>query len=128
MSIISIGGAAVIICLLTVIVRQNRQEFSVGLLLLGGCAIAAVCLSAIAPAVRQLNDLSAKYNMTEGFSLVLKAIGICFITQTAADTCRDAACVSLASKVETAGKIAVLAVIFPLFESLLATAVGIING
>ncbi len=128
MNIISIAGAAVIICLLTVIVRQSRQEFSAGLLLLGGCAIAAVCLSVIAPAIKQLNDLSAKYDLSEGFTLVLKAIGICFITQTAADTCRDAACTSLATKVETAGKIAVLAVIFPLFESLLGTAVGIING
>ncbi len=128
MSIVPVAGAAVIICMLVVVVRQNRQEFSVGILLLGGCVIAAICLSAIAPTVHKLNELSAKYEMTEGFALVLKAIGISFITQTASDICKDAACTSLASKVETAGKIAVLAVIFPLFESLLSMAVGIING
>ncbi len=128
MSITSIAGAAVIICMLTVIVRQSRQEFSIGILLLGGCVIAAICVSAVSPAIKQLNDLSSRYDLSEGFKPVLKAIGICFIAQTAADTCRDAACTSLASKVETAGKIAVLAVVFPLFERLLGTAVEIING
>ncbi len=128
MSITTIAGAAVIICLLVVIVRQSRQEFSTAILLLGGCAIAAVCISAVAPTIKEISGLSSKYGLSDGFTLVLKAIGICFITQTAADVCRDASCTSLAVKVETAGKITVLAVIFPLFESLLETAVGIING
>ncbi len=127
MNIVSVAGTAVVICLLAVTVRQVKPEFSVGMLLLGGCAIAAVCIGFIAPTVSELNELSSKYALSGGFALVLKAVGICFITQTAADTCRDAACGSLATKVEAAGKIAVLAVIFPLFKSLLETAVEIIN-
>ncbi len=127
MNIVSVAGVAVVICLLAVTVRQIKPEFSVGILILGGCAVAAVCLAFIAPTVKELNELSAKYSLSEGFTLVLKAVGICFIAQIAADTCRDAACTSLAVKVEAAGKIAVLAVVFPLFKSLLETAVEIIG-
>lgn len=122
-----IACLAVVICMLTVVVRQVRPEFSTAMLILGGCAIGAVCISALAPTVGEIIELSSGYGLSEGFSLVLKAVGICFIAQTAADICRDAACTSLASKVETAGKIAVLAMIFPLFRSLLETAIGIMN-
>ncbi len=128
MNALTLAGMAVVLCMLAVTVRQVRPEFSVGLLILGGCAIAGVCIASLEPTVRALNDLSSQYAVSEGFGLVLKALGICFVTQMAADTCRDAACASLASKIETAGRIAVLAVIFPLFASLLETAIGIMNG
>lgn len=127
MSAATVAGLTVVICLIVVVVRQVRPEFGTALLIIGGCALGAVCICWFAPAVKELSALSSQYALHEGFSIILKAIGICFLAQTASDICRDAACLSLAAKVETAGKIAVLAIMFPLFESLLETAIGIIN-
>ncbi len=128
MSAAAAAGLMVVICLVVVTVRQVRPEFGTVLLILGGCAAGAVCLEWIAPIVEEINSLSSDYAVNEGFKIVLKSVGICFIAQTAADTCRDASCASLAVKVETTGKIAVLIVVFPLLRSLLETAIGIING
>lgn len=128
MSAAAVAGVTVVICLIVVTVRQVRPEFGTALLILGGCAVAAVCIGWLAPTVVELANLASNHSLSDGFKIIIKAVGICFIAQTAADTCRDAACVSLATKVETAGKIAVLIVMFPLFESLLETAIGIING
>ena len=128
MSAVTVAGVAVVICLLAVTVRQVRPEFSTALLIIAGCAVAASILAAVLPTLRELEGLALRHGLSEGFAIVLKTIGICFITQTAADICRDAACASLASKIETAGKIAVLVVVFPLFRTLLDTAIGIMNG
>ena len=48
-------------------------------------------------------------------STLLKALGACWLAQFAADACRDAGEGALASKVELAGKTAVLLLILPLF-------------
>ncbi len=128
MNAVTIAGAAVVICLLAVTVRQVRPEFSTALLIIAGCAVAAAVLTAVVPILTELRTLASEHGLSNGFTIVLKTIGICFVTQTAADICRDAACTSLASKIETAGKIAVLVVVFPLFRTLLDTATGIMNG
>lgn len=128
MSAAAAAGLMVVICLIVVTVRQIKPEFGTALLIIGGCTAAAVCVEWLSPVIKEINDLSSDYAVNDGFKIVLKSVGICFIAQTAADTCRDASCASLAVKVETIGKIAVLIAVFPLLKSLLDTAIGIING
>ena len=45
---------------------------------------------------------------------MLKALGICFITQLGADVCRDAGESSLASKIELGGRMSILALCIPM--------------
>jgi stage III sporulation protein AD len=51
--------------------------------------------------------------------ILLRALGVCFLTQIACDTCRDAGEAAIAVKLEIAGKIAVLAISLPLFRQVL---------
>ena len=50
------------------------------------------------------------------------------MAQFAADACRDAGESSLASKVELAGKVAVILMALPLFEAIANTAITLIGG
>ena len=59
---------------------------------------------------------------------MFKTLGICFLAQFAADSCRDAGESALASKVELAGKISILVLSLPLFEDIAQTALGLIGG
>ena len=52
-------------------------------------------------------------------TVLLKALAVCYITQLASDCCRDSGESAVAGKIEFAGKIAVLLIAVPLFESIL---------
>ena len=57
----------------------------------------------------------------------MKAVGICFFTQLASDVCRDAGEGSAASKIEFAGRCAVLVISLPLFTEVLELASALIK-
>ena len=56
--------------------------------------------------------------VSQGIQVLLKALGICYITQLAADTCKDAGQQAIATKVELAGKVAVLAIAMPMLGTI----------
>ena len=83
----------------------------------------------ISPAVREITTLLSGVGLTQEYGLILfKTLGICFLAQFAADSCRDAGESALASKVELAGKISILVLSLPLFEDIAQTALGLIGG
>ena len=51
---------------------------------------------------------------------MIKGAGICILTKTAADCCRDCNEASLASAAETAGRLALIITAFPLFNGVLS--------
>ena len=60
--------------------------------------------------------------------MLFKALGICYLTQFAADSCRDAGESALAVKAEIAGRIAVLLISLPLLSQVASTAMDLIGG
>ncbi len=83
-------------------------------------AAAAIMAAVISGLVPVLERVEAMYSETGGNSeyltVLLKSLGICFLTQLAADICRDSGEGTLASQAETAGKTALLIIALPLFE------------
>ena len=64
---------------------------------------------------------------SEYFTIVLKSLGICYVTQLASDTCRDSGYSAIASKVELAGKVSIVVIALPLFTNLVDIALGLIQ-
>ena len=128
MNIFTVCVIGVTVCLLTVLIRQQKPEMSVLLIIAGTVMISTVIISWIAPVISKLSSLAGKYQLNDELAVLIKAVGICMVTQSACDTCADASCGSLAKKIEIAGKIAVLIIVFPLFEKLLELAVNIMDG
>ena len=60
------------------------------------------------------------------FTLVLKCIGIAYLTEFTAETCRDAAQGALAVKVQLLGKVSVLMLALPLLAAVTATVAGLL--
>ena len=58
---------------------------------------------------------------------MVKALGVCVVTQLASDTCKDCGQNSIASKIELGGKVLILAISLPMFTSLLETINKLIN-
>lgn len=77
-----------------------------------------------------LVTLTAGTNTLDGesWTLLLKALGVAFLTETAASVCRDSGESGLAGWVETAGKLEILLLSFPLIQTVLETVKNLLGG
>lgn len=97
------------------LLRQIKPEIAIiaGIIASAGILIAVIAVSL--PVVDVLHSLVNKTGMDGEYGVImLKALGICFITQLGADVCRDAGESSLASKIELGGRMSILALCIPM--------------
>ncbi len=128
MNLTAIIGIALIAMILCVLLKGYRPEYSVFLSLIAGIIILLMALDALTPMMGTLSQLiEVSGQGKETFSILLKALGVCFITQLAADACRDAGEGAIASKVELAGKVVILLLAMPLFEQIISVATSLMT-
>ena len=117
MTVWMIVGVAVTAAVLALTLRQSQPAYatvltlSAGILLLGAAITAAVPLIGRVSALLDNSVVDSRYT-----SVLLKALGISLLTQTAADVCRDAGETALAAKAELGGQVLMLLCALPLFE------------
>ena len=129
MDVVGISALAVVAAILSVMLRRYHGEY--GMLLSIGCVILLLLavLQQISPAVRQIYTFLEASGIPQEYILILfKALGICYLTQFAADSCRDAGESALAVKTEIAGRVAVLLVSLPLLSQVASIAADLIGG
>lgn len=128
MKISVIIGIALIAMILCVLLKGYRPEYSVFLSLTAGILILLMTLDALVPVMETLTELiEISGHGREAFTILLKALGVCFITQLASDACKDAGEGAIASKVELAGKVVILLLAMPLFEQIIGVATSLMT-
>lgn len=119
MDVFAVAIFAIVSCVLSVVIKQYNPEFSLIITILAGTLIFAYILKEFSSVYNQMEYI---LNLTgqneENIKLLVKAIGVCFITQLAYDTCNDSGQSAIASKVELTGKLTVLVLALPLFTQL----------
>ncbi len=129
MNIVGIAGIALVSAVIAVMLRRYNQEYAVVVTITAGVIILVQILANIMPAIRQINSLLSSAGLPNEYAVILfKTLGLCFLAQFAADSCRDAGENALASKVELAGKLAIVILALPLFEKITSTALALIGG
>lgn len=116
-NLLAIAGAALVAAVIAVMLRRYHAEYGMLISILAGVLILAMLLEALPQALGQVTELLQAAALPGKYALILfKALGLCWLAQFAADSCRDAGESALASKVELAGKTAVLLTTLPLFS------------
>ncbi len=119
MDFLTICGFGIVAVVLCVIVRQIKPDSALAISIAAGIIITAAVLIAIAPSVSALSQLSEKAGIDEGIiKAMLKALAVCYITTLCADCARDAGETALGSKLELAGRTAIVVISLPVFTSL----------
>ena len=120
--IVSAAGIGLTAAALAVVVKRTGGEFSLLISLAAGVVILFSVITSLSPVTELMSGLSDEAGISPLYiGVLLKALGICYITQTASDCCRDSGESAIASKIELAGRAAVLLVSVPLFESIMGT-------
>lgn len=128
MELTAIVGLSVVAVAIVVLLRREHPEFALLVSLLCSVLIFMELLRTIWPALQRVEGmLSQVVTQREYISVLLKSLGICFIVQIASECCRDAGEGAIASKIELAGKFSLVVMALPLFEELIAVALGFLS-
>ena len=91
MEFAAIAGVVVVAAFLAVLLRQKSPEQSMAVGLLTGVGVMALLLTKAVPSLNAVKELMASSALPAEYGQILfKALGICLLTQLAADACRDA--------------------------------------
>ena len=128
MELFKILSICVITAVLAVVLKEQKGEYALVTVLAGGVTVLLLLARNLVGAIGVLQNTIAEYNMdTNAFGVAIKALGIGYVTDFIANTCRDSGQTSLAAKAELAGKCAILILSLPLMISVLNLAVGLIR-
>ena len=129
MNITGIAVLAVIAAIIAVTLRPKNAEIALMLGIAATVTVLLMVLSQTTGIIHTIQTIAAAANISGNYLTILfKAIGICFLTEFAANTCRDAGSQSLAGTVTLAGKIMVTVSALPLYADILNAVTGMLSG
>lgn len=128
MWIIAAAAAGLVGTVLALILGQYRPEFRMLVTAAVTLLLMAMVLEQLSPVLEQLRSTMELTGLTGDYAAILfKAVGICLLTQLAGDVCRDSGESSIASKIELAGRAAILLTAMPLIQEVMAWAWELMN-
>ena len=125
---IKIAGIVIIALLLSVLLRNYRSEFSLLIVICASIVIFIMISEDLHTIVMRFSEITEGVTGTKQYiNLMLKVLGISLIAQLLSDLCRDSGESALATQTETAAKVIILIISFPLFESVIEIVTGLLK-
>lgn len=125
-----ISGVALVGLVALLLLRAYRPEWGGFVRVAVTVLSAGMILSMAGSVVGYLTELAEGTGALDGeaWTLLLKSLGIAFLTETAASVCRDSGEGGLAGWVEMAGKLEILLLAFPLIRTVMETVTDLLAG
>ena len=120
-------GIAMVSTILCIVIKKDRPEMANFVALTAGIIILLSVVMKLSFIVDGIQSLADKVNIPSMYiSLIIKLIGICYITEFAISLCNDCGEKSIASKLEFGGKIIIMTMSFPILLSIVDTIISLI--
>ena len=120
MDMIVICGAAIMTAVLAVMLRQQSPHSALLLSLASGAVIILSILKNVPDLLSGVQAILSDSDIdTQSLVILLKVVGICFVTVFTCDCVTEAGLLSLSTNISFAGKILVLFTALPLFRNIL---------
>ena len=106
--------------LLLLFLRQSKPDFAQLVTLTLCIMLGGVGIASLLPAVDFMQELPLNESTAQSLTVMLKSLGLAFVTQTTAEICRDAGESAVASKVELIGRAEILLLCLPMLRELMS--------
>ena len=121
-------GIGLITVASSLLIKQSRPEFSFFISLSGTFMVFFICVKEVESYLSSFLGILSDAGFSAGyFSVALKAVGIGYITEFAADTAGDSGQSALASKITLAGRTLLFIIALPVIKDLLSLAVRLVD-
>ena len=113
--------------ILLVLKDSKREDFALIITIVASVMILVFCVIKLEDIVVLLQNLINKAGINSDYlKILLKVAGISYIIELTSNICKDAGSSSLASKVEMAGKISIVALTIPILTSVISVVLEIL--
>lgn len=129
MDILSVFGLALTAAAASLALKKYAPEISALIAVSAGMIIFVSILAKLVPSVNTISELLQSTAVkTEYLTVLLKTVGISLGVKFTSDACKDMGQASIASKVEFAGRVAILLIALPLLKDVTEIIVNLIKG
>lgn len=119
MEIFKIVAVGILICVVTLILKQVKPELSVTVVIAGSVILITYALSYFSTVFQVFGNIVNKTGIDQGlFTILLKLIGVGYLVEFGASICEDTGNSSIANKIVLCGKIAIFIMAMPIITSL----------
>lgn len=127
MEIWQIVGLALIVTILSVVLKQIRPEIALQLTILASVSIFILIITKIKIIADLLQNLADQANISSYYLvIVLKIVGVAYLAEFGAQICRDAGEGALATKIEVAAKVGVIILAIPIIVAITESLVRLV--
>ena len=128
MDLIAVAGIGLVGAAAAVLLKQYKPEYAMLISLAAAGLIFGMLVVELIPAFSTMRSLMKQVSFSgEYIKILIKCLGICYLCELAGLICKESGQLAIASKIELAGKVAILLLCLPMFEALLGTALSLIN-
>lgn len=110
---------SLITILLSVVIKQKSQEFSMIINVVGGLIVVVFCFDKLAEIINYYSTVTSSVNIdSDIIKTALKIICVGFLTEFVSDLANDFGNTSMASKVVFGGKVIICVITLPIIKEL----------
>ena len=121
MNVLGVAVFAIVAAILALTLKQYSPQLAVVVSVGAGVLLFGYIAASLLPVLQEVLSISLlSEGVAENIGTLFKCLGVCYVVQLAADSCRDAGQQAIASKVELAGKVTVLAVALPMLKTVVS--------
>lgn len=125
---LAIGMLAVTAAVLALTLRQKNGEIALVLTVAAAVLLLLQVFGNASQVIATVQNVVAASGVSTAYlAILLKVIGVCLLTEFAANTCRDAGSSALASNVTLAGKLTATVIALPLYRDVLNAVLQVIT-
>jgi len=125
---IGIVVIGIIVTIIAIFLKQQNKEYALLVSLAGGMLIFWFIIKSSSEVFSFVENIIKLSKIPdESFKLLLKVLGLAYITQISSDLCKDAGENAIASKLEIAGKVSILLISIPLFEKVIKMIINVMG-
>ncbi|MBR2715638.1 MAG: stage III sporulation protein AD [Ruminococcus sp.] len=129
MNIVSICALAIVSSVLSIALKRHNQELSILISIGAAIIILLSVIEYILSSIDSVSSILAKANINSAYvTILLKVMGICFLTEFTCDYTKEAGLVALSGNIALAGKIIILITSLPMFSEVLNIVVKLSGG
>jgi stage III sporulation protein AD len=122
MDIVKIIALSLAGVMLAAVLRQHSPEYGIYAALAAGILILLYISGYLQEAIRFLHSMAERTGLGAGsIGILLKVMGIAYLTEFSAQLCKDAGYGSLGNQIEIFGKLSILGISMPILLALFGT-------
>ena len=129
MNILSLCAIAIVSISLALVIKRYNPETALFISIGTGILILLSIINDIVLNIEDISDLLSDAAISKDYiTILIKVLGICFLTEFTCDCTKEAGFDSLTNNISLAGKILVLIIAMPLFKEVISVVTTLCGG